>query len=336
MPADNDKTHERKLAAVLAADVAGYSKLMADDELATVAALKQARAVFRDRIAAHSGRLIDTAGDSVLAEFRSVAEAVDCAVEVQERLATDNAPVPEHRKMHFRIGINLGDIIEEDDGTIYGDGVNVAARLEGMAAPGGVMISDFARQAVEGKLDVGMADAGEHEVKNIAKPVRAWRVVVAGEEAPRPPAKILRRPKVVAGLVAGLAIMFGLGVWGLTIRIEAPQMVKADGSPTNDPVLAVASGPSIAVLPFENLSGDPEQDFFADGLTEELITGLSRFRELRVTARHSTMEYKHRGVDVRQVGRDLDVRYVVEGSVRRSADVVRITAQLLSVRPGTL
>ena len=334
MPADNDKTHERKLAAVLAADVAGYSKLMADDELATVAALKQARAVFRDRIAAHSGRLIDTAGDSVLAEFRSVAEAVDCAVEVQERLATDNAPVPEHRKMHFRIGINLGDIIEEDDGTIYGDGVNVAARLEGLAAPGGVMISDFARQAVEGKLDVGMADAGEHEVKNIAKPVRAWRVVVAGEEAPRPPAKILRRPKVVAGLVAGLAIMFGLGVWGLTIRIEAPQMVKADGSPTNDPVLAVASGPSIAVLPFENLSGDPEQDFFADGLTEELITGLSRFRELRVIARHSTMEYKHRGVDVRQVGRDLDVRYVVEGSVRRSADVVRITAQLLSSADG--
>ena len=151
------------------------SKLMADDELATVAALKQARAVFRDRIAAHSGRLIDTAGDSVLAEFRSVVEAVDCAVEVQERLATDNAPVPEHRKMHFRIGINLGDIIEEDDGTIYGDGVNVAARLEGLAAPGGVMISDFARQAVEGKLDVGMADAGEHEVKNIAKPVRATR-----------------------------------------------------------------------------------------------------------------------------------------------------------------
>jgi adenylate cyclase len=144
---------------------------MADDELATVKALKEARRVFRDRIEVHSGRVIDTAGDSVLAEFKSVVEAVQCAIEVQEKLEADNRPVPEHRKMHFRIGINLGDIIEEDDGTIYGDGVNVAARLEGLAAPGGIMIADFARQAVEGKLAVGLADAGEHEVKNIAKPV---------------------------------------------------------------------------------------------------------------------------------------------------------------------
>ena len=180
MPADNGKSHERKLAAILAADVAGYSLLMADDELATVKALKEARTVFREHIAAHSGRLIDTAGDSVLAEFKSVVEAVQCAVDVQERLGADNETVPEHRKMHFRIGTNLGDIIEEDDGTIYGDGVNVAARLEGLAALGGVMISDVARQMSKGTLDVALEDAGEHEVKNIAEPVRAWRVAVDG------------------------------------------------------------------------------------------------------------------------------------------------------------
>ena len=164
---------ERKLAAILAADVAGYSRLMADDERATVASLKLAREIFKDRIEAHLGRLIDTAGDSVLAEFKSVVEAIQCAVEVQERLGTDNEPVPEHRKMHFRIGINLGDIIEEDDGTIYGDGVNIAARLESLANPGGIMISESAHLQVRRDAELAFEDAGEHEVKNIADTSRA-------------------------------------------------------------------------------------------------------------------------------------------------------------------
>ena len=204
---------ERKLAAILAADVAGYSRLMGDDERATVASLKVAREVFKNHIEAHSGRLIDTAGDSVLAEFKSVVEAVQCAVEVQERLGTDNEPVPEHRKMHFRIGINLGDIIEEDDGTIYGDGVNVAARLEALAEPGGVMISDFARQAVEGKLNVGLADAGTHEIKNIAKPVRAYRVLAEGEAAPVARRKARPRIAIAVASVAVVAIIAGVAVW---------------------------------------------------------------------------------------------------------------------------
>ena len=239
MPPIDDQEGQRKLAAILAADVAGYSKLMADDERATIPSLKVARAVFRERIEAHAGRLIDTTGDSVLAEFRSPVEAVECAVEIQRQLKTINEPAPDHRQMHFRIGVNLGDVIEEADGTIYGDGVNVAARLEGLAEPGGIMLADVARQTVEGKLDVGLADAGEHEVKNIAKPVRAWRVLLDGEEAGAPVAKTFRRPKVIAGLAAALAVVIGLAVWGVAVRVEVPQMVMADGTPTDDPILAM-------------------------------------------------------------------------------------------------
>ena len=333
-PSDNDDSHERKLAAILAADVAGYSKLMADDELATVKALKEARRVFKDRIEAHSGRLIDTAGDSVLAEFKSVVEAVQCAVEVQEKLEAGNAPVPEHRKMHFRIGINLGDVIEEDDGTIYGDGVNVAARLEGLAAPGGVMLSDFARLAVEGKLDAGLEAAGEHAVKNIERPVRAWRVVVDGAEGVRPPAKTLRRPKVIASLAAALAIILGIAVWGVTVRVEVPQMVKADGTPTDDPVLAMPTGPSVAVLPFSNLSGDREQDFFADGITAEVISRLAEFNDLFIYSQGATYSYKNTELGAQEIGRELEARFVLTGSIRRSKDTVRIDVELLDSDSG--
>ena len=265
---------------------------------------------------------------------------MQCAVDVQERLGADNETVPEHRKMHFRIGTNLGDIIEEDDGTIYGDGVNVAARLEGLAAPGGVMISDVARQMSKGTLDVALEDAGEHEVKNIAEPVRAWRVAVDGAEADaaaktQSSSSTLRRPRLIAGLAAALAVTIGLAAWGLTVRVEAPQMVTADGTPTDDPVLAAPTGPAIAVLPFDDLSEEAGQGFFADGLTEDIITGLSRFNNLRVIARNSTFQYKGQAVDVREVGEALGVRYVLEGSVRRSGDSLRVTAQLLDARDGT-
>ena len=217
---------QRKLTAILAADVAGYSRLMADDDRETVRTLTEYREVFAEHIEARQGRIVDTAGDSVLATFESVIEAVEAAVEIQRVLAVRNEALSGHRKMHFRMGVNLGDIIIRDDGTIYGDGVNVAARLESLAEPGGIMIADVARQTVEGKLEVGLTDAGEHEVKNIAKPVRAWRVLLDGAESPPPSAKILRRPKVITGLVAGLAVAIGLAVWGVTVRVEVTQTVR--------------------------------------------------------------------------------------------------------------
>ena len=334
MPPIDDQEGQRKLAAILAADVAGYSKLMADDERATIASLKVARAVFRERIEAHAGRLIDTTGDSVLAEFRSPVEAVECAVEIQRQLKTINEPAPDHRQMHFRIGVNLGDVIEEADGTIYGDGVNVAARLEGLAEPGGIMLADVARQTVEGKLDVGLADAGEHEVKNIAKPVRAWRVLLDGEEAGAPVAKTFRRPKVIAGLAAALAVVIGLAVWGVAVRVEVPQMVMADGTPTDDPILAMPTGPSIIVLPFENLSTESDQQYFADGITIDILSALSRFKGLFVYSKETTFALGADEAGADQAVADLGVRYVLKGSVRRSDDIIRINAHLLDNESG--
>ena len=263
----------RKLTAILAADVAGYSRLMVDDERATVRTLTEYRTIFTEKVEAHEGRIVDTTGDSVMATFESVVEAVEAAVDVQRDLAERNETLSGHRKMHFRIGVNLGDIIVRNDGTIYGDGVNVAARLEGLAEPGGVMIGDFARLGVEGKLGVGLEDAGEHEVKNIEKPVRAWRVLVDGAEASSAklgsPSKPLRRPKVIASLAAALAVVIGLAVWGVTVRVVVPQMVTADGTPTDDPMLAMPSGPAIAVLPFDNLES-----------VRRLYVGLQSFRSM--------------------------------------------------------
>ena len=244
--------------------------------------------MFHEHVAGHGGRIVDTAGDSVLAVFPSAIGAVEAAIAIQQDLASSNEPLPEDRRMRFRIGVNLGDVIEKDDGSIYGSGVNVAARLEGLAEPGGVTISEDIFRQVEGKIDLGFEDIGEHEVKNIARPVRAYRV-------------------------------------GLDIGKAQPRSETATTAPER---------PSIAVLAFENLSGDPEQEYFADGIAEDLITELSRLRWLMVTARNSTFTYKGRAVDVRQVGRDLGVRYVVEGSVRKGGNRVRITAQLIDAATG--
>jgi adenylate cyclase len=329
---------QRKLAAILAADAAGYSRLMAEDDRATVAALKQARAVFRERIDAHGGRLVDTAGDSVLAEFRSDVEAVQCAVEVQEKLAEINAPIPEGRRMLFRIGVNTGDVIEEADGTLYGDGVNVAARLEGLAEPGSINISARVHDDVEGKVDVGFVDIGEHEVKNIARPVRAYRVVAAGEAMPAPAksrARFLPWRTAAVATVVILAVVLWQTLGTQISDPESQQMITAGGVPTDDPVLAMPTGRSIAVLPFDNLGGDPEQDYFADGLTEDIITALSRFGEIRVIARNSTFQYQGQAIDVREVGTALGADYVLEGSVRRADDALRVAAQLLEARNGT-
>src|SRR5262249_49309091 len=265
---------ERKLAAILAADIAGYSALMEANEEATVRDLKAHQAVILPMIAKHGGRIIDTAGDGILADFGSVVSAAECAVAIQRTMAERNADVEEARRMRFRIGINQGDVVF-DDSRVYGDGVNVAARLENLAEPGGICISRKVYEDISGKMQLAFVDLGEQQLKNIAQPVRVYRV--SGEQ-----------------LVAARA--------------------------TAKPALALPDKPSIAVLPFTNLSGDPEQEYFADGMVEDIITGLSRFRWLFVIARNSSFTYKGRAVDVKQVGRELGVRYLLEGSVRKSAN----------------
>ena len=321
----SEQTGKRRMAAVLAADVAGYSRLMGEDEEATIAALGRARAVFRDHVGSHDGRVVDTAGDSVLSVFESVIEAVRAALAVQETLAARNADVPEDRRMQFRIGVHFGDIVEQDDGTIYGDGVNIAARLEGLAEPGGLTVSGTVHEHIEGKLGVGLADLGEQEVKNIARPVRAWRVAAGGETAPAPARNFKR--SAFAAAAAVLVAVIGFAAWQL--------MQGEDQAAAVDAVLTVPDGPAIAVLPFENESGDPEQDYFATGLTEGLITSLSRFRELRVIARNTTAHYASQGVDAATLHRELGARYVVEGGVRRDGDTVRVMVELSDAADGT-
>jgi adenylate cyclase len=322
-------TTHRKLAAILSADAAGYSRLMADDEAATLRSLNDARALFRERIQAHGGRLIDTAGDSILAEFPSAVEAVDCAVEIQHELAKRNSQLAEHRRMQFRIGINLGDVIEQEDGTIYGDGVNVAARLQTLAEPGGICISGTVYDQVEGKLPLQFKFIGEQPVKNIAKPVRAYRVLIGGEVGKTPLAGAGKRRRIAIGAAAFIAVMVAVSLVWKAQKLPGDQVTVS-----NDLALAMPTGPAIAVLPFTNMSGDPKQDFFADGITEQLITELSRFRNLYVIARNSTFAYKGRAMDIRQVGRELNARYVVEGSVQRRGDEVRVNVQLLDATSG--
>jgi adenylate cyclase len=282
---------QRRLAAVLAADVAGYSRLMGRDEEGTLARLKSSRKTLVDpAIAAHRGRIVKTTGDGVLVEFASAVDATRCAIEVQRGMAAQNADVPQEKKIEFRIGIHVGDIMI-DDNDIFGDGVNIAARLEGIAEPGGVCISDDAQRQIRGKVEVAFDDMGSQNLKNIAEPMRAWRVRIdSGSSPARPPVE------------------------------TAP--------------LALPDKPSIAVLPFQNMSGDPEQEHFADGMVEDIITGLSRSKALLVIARNSSFTYKGKAVDIKQVGRELGVRYVLEGSVRKSGNRVRITGQLIDVATG--
>jgi TolB-like protein/class 3 adenylate cyclase/tetratricopeptide (TPR) repeat protein len=284
---------ERRLAAILAADVAGYSRLMGGDEEGTLARLKACRrAVVDPKIAEHRGRIVKTTGDGMLVEFASAVDAVRCAVEIQRGMANGNVGVPEAKRIEFRIGIHVGDIIIDDD-DIFGDGVNIAARLEGIADPGGICISDDAHRQIRGKTEIVYDDMGHQSLKNISEPMRAWRA----------------RP-------ADAAI---------------PQPLKVDPPPA---ALALPDKPSIAVLPFANMSGDAEQEYFADGMVEDIITGLSRMTWLFVIARNSSFTYKGKAVDIKQVGRELGVRYVLEGSVRKAGNRVRITGQLIDASNG--
>ncbi|MEH2551659.1 TolB-like protein/class 3 adenylate cyclase [Bradyrhizobium sp. AZCC 2262] len=283
---------ERRLAAILAADVAGSCRLIGIDEEGTLAQLKALRkTLFDPKIAQHHGRVVKNTGDGAIAEFASVVDAVRCADEIQRGMAEQNIDVPQDRRIELRIGIHVGDIIiEEND--IFGDGVNIAVRLEGIAEPGGISISDDARRQIRGKVDVTFEDLGSQSLKNIAEPMRVWRVPY-GRAVPAVPNR-----------------------WPV------------------DETLALPDKPSIAVLPFTNLSSDPEQEYFADGMVDDIITALSHFRALFVIARNSSFAYKGRAVDVKQVGRELGVRYVLEGSVRKAANRVRITGQLVDTATG--
>jgi len=288
------KRVERRLAAVLAADIAGYSRLMGADEEGTLAQLKACRkSLFDPKIAEHRGRIVKTTGDGMLVEFASAVDAARCAVEVQRRMSEQNADVPQGKRIEFRIGIHVGDIII-DDNDIFGDGVNIAARLEGIAEPGGVCISDDAHRQIRGKVDVAYDDMGMQSLKSIVEPMRAWRIRADGTPATE-------------------------------LRPSSVQPAE---------VLALPDKPSIAVLPFQNMSGDPEQEYFADGMVEDIITALSHFRSLFVIARNSSFTYKGKTVDIKQVGRELGVHYVLEGSVRKSAGRVRITGQLIDSLTG--
>jgi adenylate cyclase len=289
--------NRKRLMAILAADAAGYSRLMAADESATVATLDAARAVFRTQIEANQGRVIDMAGDSVLSVFELATGAVTAALAIQQELAAATSDVRADRRMHFRIGVHLGEIIEKADGTVYGDGVNIAARLEGLAEPGGVTISDSVRIAVRGKVSTGFEDQGERAVKNIPEPVRAFRVVPAGASQ----------------------------------DVTAIARAAVDMSA---PVPGFGGRPAIAVLPFTNMSGDAEQEYFADGLAEDILTRLAMWRWVPVIARNSSFTYKGRVVDVKEVGRALGARYVLEGSVRKAGDRVRVTGQLIDADTG--
>jgi adenylate cyclase len=326
---------KRKLTAILSADVKGYSRLMGADEEATVRTLQEYKEVMASSIEHHRGRIVGTAGDSVLAEFASVVDAVQCAVEIQQVLRAKNALLPENCRMEFRIGINLGDVIEEGD-TIYGDGVNIAARLESLAEPGGICISGSAYEQIENKLPLRYDYLGEHEVKNIVKPVRVYRARIEAEAAPsrargdRKPGKKLFSPTalgigvIVVGVVA-------LVLWQFILRPARPPMEVASKERM---AYQLPDQPSIAVLPFVNMSGDPKQEFFSDGITESIITALSKIPRLLVIARNSTFTYKGKPVKIKQVSEELGVRYVLEGSVQRSGDRVRIEAQLIDALSG--
>ena len=286
---------ERRLVAVLAADVAGYSRLMGANEEGTLARLKSARKTLVDpAIASHRGRIVKTTGDGMLVEFASAVDAVRSAVEIQRSMAEQNTAVPQDQRIEFRIGVHVGDIII-DDNDIFGDGVNIAARLEGIAEPGGVCISDDAQRQIRGKVDIAFDDMGSQTLKNIADPMRAWRSRIDAKSSASP------SPKA---------------------SIETAQP------------LTLPDKPSIAVLPFQNMSGDPEQEYFADGMVEEIITALSRNKQLFVIARNSSFTFKGRAVDIKQVARDLGVRYVLEGSVRKSGNRIRITGQLIDAASG--
>jgi TolB-like protein/class 3 adenylate cyclase len=326
---------KRKLTAILSADVKGYSRLMGEDEKGTVHTLNAYKELMAGLIQHHHGRVVDAPGDNVLAEFGSVVDAVECAVEIQKELKTRNAELPENRRMEFRIGVNLGDVIEDGE-QILGDGVNIAARLESLSEAGGICISGTAFDHVKNKLNLGYKYLGEQTVKNILEPVRVYRVLMEPEAA----GKVMGEKKaksrswqrtalIVIAILIVIAAAFA--IWRLYFRPTTSPLEVASKEKMAFPL---PDKPSIAVLPFVNMSGDPKEEYFSDGITEEIITALSKIPHLFVISRQSTFTYKGKPVKVKQVSEELGVRYVLEGSVRKAGDKVRITAQLIDALTG--
>jgi TolB-like protein/class 3 adenylate cyclase len=381
----NAERTKRKLAAILSADVKGYSKLIREDELGTIRTLNSYKEVMANLIQQYHGRVVDAPGDNLLAEFGSVVDAVECAVEIQKGLKTRNAELPENRRMEFRIGINLGDVVEEE-GKIFGDGVNIAARMEGLSDPGGICISGIVYDQIKIKLTLGYEYLGEHTVKNISEPVRVYRVLMEPEAAGKVLGEKKAKPRIWQGAIVSLAVAVivvaaAIMIWKFYIspvpqpevttkekivvlqhgkaptvvppsaevtpkekvvppppekvsKPATPSLPKIETASKEKMAFPLPDKPSIAVLPFANMSGEKEQEYFSDGLTEEIITALSKTTKLFVIARNSTFTYKGKPVKVRQVAEELGVRYVLEGSVRKSEDRVRITAQLIDALKG--
>ncbi len=342
------KPVERRLAAILAADVAGYSRLMGADEEGTLDRLKAHRRELVDpKIKEHRGRIVKTTGDGMLAEFPSVVDAVRCAVEIQRGMVDRNAAIPDDQRIAFRIGVNLGDIIVDGD-DIYGDGVNIAARLEALAEPGGICVARTVRNQIRDKLPYPFEDMGEQNVKNIARPVRADAISAAAvastplvalpAQSGSPPRRLFLRAAVI-GASAAAVIAIGAAAWWAGPNRNSPMVstqAPAAASPQTTPVIASTPAVrlSIVVLPFKNLSNDPEQEYFADGITDDLTTDLSRIAGSFVIARNTAFTYKGKPIDTKQIGRELGVRYVLEGSVRRTGDQVRVNAQLIDAEGG--
>ena len=328
-----DQVVERKLAAIFAADVAEYSRLMGLDEVGTWRKLQAYRIILDRLIAAHRGRIFNTAGDSVVADFASAVDAVECAVAVQEAIAGENEKRPAAERMQFRIGVHLGDVIVEGL-NLFGDGVNIAARLQTLARPGGICISGVVRDQIGSRLDIPLTALGEQRVKNIADPVRAFRVGGTADQnaAASPPAA----RGLIHGLIAAAVVLLLIAAgstawwrWPLRDSERPPLQTESAGQPA-----APAPRLSIVVLPFANLSDDPQQEYFADGITEDLTTDIARIQGSVVIARNTAFTFKGKPVDAKQIGRELDVRYVLEGSVRRSRNQVRINAQLVDAETG--
>ncbi|HKJ34586.1 MAG TPA: adenylate/guanylate cyclase domain-containing protein [Balneolales bacterium] len=330
----NQEGFKRKLTAVLSADAVGYSRLMAEDEAATVKTIATYREIMSSLIKQHRGRVVDSPGDNVLAEFSSVVDAVQCAVAVQNEFQARNAELAENRRMKFRIGINLGDVIDEED-RIYGDGVNIAARLEALADAGGICVSKTAFDQIETKLPLGYEYLGEQSVKNIPKPVGAYRVLMNPDAA----GKVIgekrflgrySRRTAMAAITILIAVAVGLISWNIYLQ----QSKRVEPASLDRMAYPLPEKPSIAVLPFENLSGDSSHEFFSDGLTEEIITILSKSPKIFVIARNSTDPYKNRSIKIQKVSEELAVRYVLEGSIRKDGNRTRITVQLIDAIKG--
>ena len=331
---------QRRLAAIVSADVVGYSRMMGRDESGTLAALKTARLDLTDpAIAVHGGRIVKTTGDGLLLEFPSVVDAVRCVVEVQTAMAARNADIPEERRIVFRVGVNLGDIIIDGD-DIFGDGVNVAARLQEIAEPGGACISSRVHEDVRDRLDVAFEDGGEQALKNIARPLRVyrWRLASTAGGAAQPPTRAPATPMRISWLVtaAAVVLVFGLaGWWWLPTISSLLHPLQVTGAATSV-TAPVSSRPGVAVLPFINLSGDPSQEYFSDGITEDVIVALGRFGSLTVMARNAVFPFKGKNAKPAEIGHALGVRYLVEGSVRRAGERVRVSVQLTDTVAGKL